>query len=204
MLEIFRSGGPLMYVILLLSIMGTTVIIERFLYFLKNEKVVKEELKEQLVEAIKSKDKELAMSLCENGNSSSLKVLKELIKEHDFEMYVDIQYLEEKARERALVEIPKLEKHMWLLGVVAHVTPLVGLLGTVSGMIAAFRVIAVVGSGKPEMLADGISQALITTAAGLTVAIPALIFYNYYNKKIDNVVNEIEKITVEFINSLRK
>ena len=112
--------------------------------------------------------------------------------------------MEEKARERALIEIPKLENHMWLLGVVAHVTPLVGLLGTVSGMITAFRVIAVVGSGKPEMLADGISQALITTAAGLTVAIPALILYNYYNKKIDHVVNEIEKTAVEFINSLRK
>lgn len=204
MIEIFRSGGPLMYIILLLSILGTTVIIERFIFFLKNEREVNEELKDEIVEAIKSKDKELAVSLCESENSSSLKVLKELISEHDFDMYVDIQYLEEKARERALVEIPKLEKHMWLLGVVAHVTPLVGLLGTVSGMIAAFRVIAVVGSGKPEMLADGISQALITTAAGLTVAIPALIFYNYYNKKIDNVVNEIEKITVEFINSLRR
>jgi biopolymer transport protein ExbB len=204
MIEIFKSGGPLMYGILLLSILGTTVIIERFMYFMKNEKLVKEETKTLLTEAIKAKDKKLAISICESQESSSLSVLKELISEHDFDMYVDIQYLEEKARERALIEIPKLEKHMWLLGVVAHVTPLVGLLGTVSGMIAAFRVIAVVGSGKPEMLADGISQALITTAAGLTVAIPALIAYNYYNKKIDNVVNEIEKITVEFINSLRK
>ncbi len=204
MIEIFKSGGPLMYGILLLSILGTTVIIERFMYFMKNEKIVKEETKTLLADAIKAKDKELAISICESQESSSLSVLKELISEHDFDVYVDIQYLEEKARERALTEIPKLERHMWLLGVVAHVTPLVGLLGTVSGMIAAFRVIAVVGSGKPEMLADGISQALITTAAGLTVAIPALIAYNYYNKKIDNVVNEIEKITVEFINSLRK
>jgi len=204
MIEIFKSGGMLMYGILLLSILGTTVIIERFVYFLKNEKGIKDKLKEQLEEAIISKDKELAISLCDSENSSSLKVLKELILEHDFDEKVDIEYLEEKARERALIEIPKLENHMWLLGVVAHVTPLVGLLGTVSGMIAAFRVIAVVGSGKPEMLADGISQALITTAAGLTVAIPALILYNYYNKKIDHVVNEIEKTTVEFINSLRK
>ncbi|MEI6857879.1 MotA/TolQ/ExbB proton channel family protein [Psychrilyobacter sp.] len=204
MIEIFKSGGMLMYGILLLSILGTTVIIERFVYFLKNEKGIKNQLKAQLEEAITSKDKELAISLCESGNSSSLKVLKELILEHDFDEKVDIEYLEEKARERALIEIPKLENHMWLLGVVAHVTPLVGLLGTVSGMIVAFRVIAVVGSGKPEMLADGISQALITTAAGLTVAIPALILYNYYNKKIDHVVNEIERTAVEFINSLRK
>jgi biopolymer transport protein ExbB len=204
MLEIFKSGGPLMYGILLLSILGTTVIIERFVYFMKNEKEVKEELKLQIEEAIKEENKELALSLCDKSTSSSLKVLKSLILEHDFSEKVDVEYLEEKARERALIEIPKLENHMWLLGVVAHVTPLVGLLGTVSGMITAFRVISVVGSGKPEMLADGISQALITTAAGLTVAIPALILYNYYNKKIDNVVNEIEKTTVEFINSLRK
>lgn len=204
MIEIFRSGGMLMYGILLLSVLGLTVIIERLMYFIKNEKTVKEELRLEIIEAIKSKDKELAVTLCESEKSSSLVVLKELIIQHDFDGYVDIEYLEEKARESALREIPKLENHMWLLGVVAHVTPLVGLLGTVSGMIKAFRVIAVVGSGKPEMLADGISQALITTAAGLTVAIPAIILYNYYNKKIDHVVNEIEKTTVEFINSLRK
>ncbi|MCK5779736.1 MAG: MotA/TolQ/ExbB proton channel family protein [Psychrilyobacter sp.] len=203
-MEIFRSGGMLMYGILLLSVLGLTVIIERLMYFIKNEKTVKEELRLEIIEAIKSKDKELAVTLCESEKSSSLVVLKELIIQHDFDGYVDIEYLEEKARESALREIPKLENHMWLLGVVAHVTPLVGLLGTVSGMIKAFRVIAVVGSGKPEMLADGISQALITTAAGLTVAIPAIILYNYYNKKIDHVVNEIEKTTVEFINSLRK
>ncbi len=204
MIEIFRSGGVLMYGILLLSIMGLTVIIERSMYFFKNEKPLKSEVKTKLKKAIKEKNKELAIDICKNEPNSNMKILKKLIEEYDFDGYVDVEFLEEKARESALVEIPKLVNHMWLLGVVAHVTPLVGLLGTVSGMIKAFRVIAAGGAGRPELLATGISQALITTAAGLTVAIPALIAYNYYNNKIDNIISDIEKTIVEFTNSLRK
>ncbi len=144
------------------------------------------------------------MELCELYSNSSSKVLKEVITEVNFGEEVKVDILEEKAREVALSMLPKLERHMWLLGVTANVTPLVGLLGTVSGMIIAFKDIAKVGTGNPEVLASGISQALITTAAGLTVAIPAVIFYNYFNKKIDNIVNDIEKSSVELINVLRK
>lgn len=204
MLEIFRSGGPLMYVILLLSILGFAVIVDRFIYFFTKERGNTEDIKFELEKAIKANNKAEAVELCELYSNSSSKVLKEIIKEVNFGEEVKVDILEEKAREVALSMLPKLEKHMWLLGVTANVTPLVGLLGTVSGMIIAFKDIAKVGTGNPEVLASGISQALITTAAGLTVAIPAVIFYNYFNKKIDNIVNDIEKSSVELINVLRK
>ena len=204
MLEIFKSGGPLMYIILILSVMGTAVIIERLIYFFVSEKGDMGAVKYEIEKCLENKDREGAIELCELYNNSSSKVLKELISETDFSIPSDLAYLEEKSREVALSQLPRLEKFMWLLGVTAHVTPLVGLLGTVSGMIKAFRVISEVGTGTPELLAEGISQALITTAAGLSVAIPALIFYNYFNKKIDNIVNEMEKSSVEFINLLRK
>ncbi len=204
MLDIFKSGGPLMYVILLLSILGFAVIVDRFIYFLTKERGNTEDIKFELEKAIKRNNKEEAMELCELYSNSSSKVLKEVITEVNFGEEVKVDILEEKAREVALSMLPKLERHMWLLGVTANVTPLVGLLGTVSGMIIAFKDIAKVGTGNPEVLASGISQALITTAAGLTVAIPAVIFYNYFNKKIDNIVNDIEKSSVELINVLRK
>lgn len=204
MLEIFRSGGPLMYLIFILSVLGVTVIVERALFFMKNDREISVEIKAELRDTFKNKEKEEALEICKKESGATYRVLEAIIKECEFDGFVDVEYLEEKAREAALTEIPKLEKHMWLLGVVSHVTPLVGLLGTVSGMISAFRVIAAGGAGKPELLATGISQALITTAAGLTVAIPALIFYNYFNKHIDNIVNDIEKNSVEIINYLRK
>lgn len=205
MLDIFKSGGPLMYVILILSILGFTVVIDRFIYFFTKEKGNTEDIKFELEKAIKSNNKEEALDLCDLYLNSSSIVLKELINDIDFNNdNIDILALEEKGRELALSMLPRLEKNMWLLEVSANVTPLVGLLGTVSGMIIAFKDIAQVGTGNPEVLAVGISQALITTAAGLTVAIPSVIFYNYFNKKIDNIINDMEKSSVELINLLRK
>lgn len=206
MLEVFKSGGPLMYIILLLSVLGFAVVIERFFYFFTKERGNTDDIKFELENCIKKGNKKEALELCELYYNSSSIVLREIINEVDFEDLekVDILTLEEKAREVALSMIPRLESNMWLLGVSANVTPLVGLLGTVSGMIIAFKDIAKVGTGNPEVLAVGISQALITTAAGLTVAIPAVIFYNYFNKKIENIINDIEKSSVELINILRK
>ncbi|MDN5303641.1 MAG: biopolymer transport protein ExbB [Fusobacteriaceae bacterium] len=204
MLEIFKSGGPLMYIIAALSILGFAVIVERFIYFFIHERGNTDIIKEEIKVYIEERDIERAQELCTLYNNSSIVVLQGILEEVEQTHDINIENLEEKAREVALHRLPSLEKNMWLLGVTATVTPLVGLLGTVSGMIIAFREIAKVGTGNPAVLADGISQALITTAAGLTVAIPAVIFYNFFNKKIEQKINEMEKVSVEVINILRK
>ncbi len=206
MLEMFKVGGPLMIIIVLLSIAGLSVIIDRSLYFYKNEKHNGELLITHLEKFIKSGDKEKAIEICNHFKNTSSKVMKVILIEYKSGQMncCTYDYLEEKARECALRELPKLEKNMWLLAITANVTPLAGLLGTVTGMIGAFTAMSKHGAGDPTVLASGISQALITTAAGLSVAIPALIFYNFFQKKIEKAMIDMEKNVVEFINILRK
>ena len=131
-------------------------------------------------------------------------VLKEVLSFWNKTNTTNIVTLEEKAREAALSQIPLLERNMWLLSIVAHTTPLIGLLGTVTGMIKAFQAVAIHGTGDAKILASGISEALFTTAGGLFVAIPALIIYNYYNRKIDEIINDMEKGSTEVINYFRR
>lgn len=203
-MEWIKSGGILMYFIILMSVLGVSVIIERGIYFLTKEKSNFEGIKLQLKKYIVDRDTDGALAFLEGYKGSTTEVLKELILEWKDGNETDIVLLEEVAREAGLSTLPSLERGMWLLGIVAHTTPLIGLLGTVTGMIQAFQAISVHGTGDPAVLADGISKALITTASGLMVAIPALIFYNFYNKKIDLVVGEMEKASVELINYFRR
>lgn len=204
MLEIFRSGGPLMYVILILAILGLAVVLDRLFYLIIKESKDIESIKSEIIILIKEDKIREAIELCGAHKSSASKVLKGILKEVYYDDEVEINLLEEKAREIALEELPKIEKNMWLLSMSAQLSPLVGLLGTVTGMILSFKVISESGTGDPKALANGIAQALITTAAGLMVAVPSVFAYNYLNKKIDLAINKIEKSSVEIINVLRK
>ncbi len=98
----------------------------------------------------------------------------------------------------------ELERYLNALGTIAAVTPLLGLLGTVVGMISVFTNITTVGVGNPAQLAGGISQALITTAGGLMVAIPSLMFYRYFRAKVDGLVVGMEKESLKLIDVLQK
>ncbi|MGL6023041.1 MAG: MotA/TolQ/ExbB proton channel family protein [Cetobacterium sp.] len=206
MIELIKAGGPLMGVIILLSIGGLTVILERGYYFFKNEKDNGALLITHLEKFIKNNEREKAIIVCDSFKNTSSKVMKTILVEYNGGKMkcCTFDYLEEKARECALREMPKLEKNMWILGLAANITPLAGLLGTVTGMIGAFTAMSKHGAGDPTVLAFGISQALITTASGLIVAIPAMIFYNFYQKKIEKAMIDMEKNVVEFINILRK
>ncbi len=98
--------------------------------------------------------------------------------------------------------VHELERYLNTLGTIAAISPLLGLLGTVIGMVQVFAAITTHGVGNPAVLADGISQALITTAAGLSVAIPALIGYRYLRGRVDALVVEMEKEVLQFIEAL--
>jgi len=204
--HILENGGVIVYGIMFLSILGFGVILERGVYFFKNERHSGAVLLYHLEKYMIDGEKEKAIAVCDGFKNSSAIVIKEIINEYESCNIrgCNYEFLEEKARESALREMPKLEKNMWILGMAAHVTPLVGLFGTVTGMIQAFMAISTHGTGDPTIVAKGISQALITTATGLGVAIPALIFHNFYSKKIEEVLHNMEKNVVEFINFLRK
>lgn len=199
-----KNGGFLMYFILLMSVIGTGVIIERFLYFNSREKNRFADIRPKLRKYIEDDDVKGAIGYLANSKSSTGMVLKEVLGFWNKTNTTNIVTLEEKAREAALSQIPLLEKNMWLLSVVAHSTPLIGLLGTVTGMIKAFQAVAIHGTGDASVLASGISEALFTTAGGLFVAIPALIIYNYFNRKIDEIINDMEKGSTEVINYFRR
>lgn len=198
------NGGILMYFIVFMSILGVYVVIERAIYFKVNEKMDMSKIRPILRQAIEKDDIKGAISTLGTQKSSTSKVIKEILIFWYKTNTVNVENLEEKAREVALAQIPKLERNMWLLSIVAHTTPLIGLLGTVTGMIKAFQAVSVYGTGDPAVLATGISQALLTTAGGLFVAIPAIIFYNFFNKKIDTKINDMEKGSAELINYFRK
>ncbi|MGL4307422.1 MotA/TolQ/ExbB proton channel family protein [Cetobacterium sp. SF1] len=197
-------GGILMYFILLMSIIGIAVVIERFIYFRTNQQSTMIKLRPLLKEALEKQDIKEAIVSLGNNKSSTAKVLREILAFWYKTKTNNITALEEKGREAALAQIPQLERNMWILSIVAHTSPLIGLLGTVTGMIQAFQAVSVYGTGDASVLASGISQALFTTAGGLIVAIPALIFYNYFNKKIDEQINEMEKGSTELINYFRR
>ena len=198
-----KNGGFLMYFIVMMSVVGTGVIIERFLYFSIGERKRFDNLKGNVYKFLENEDIKGAIEYLGKTRSSTGKVIEEILTSC-LDNPKSIVVLEEKAREKALSQIPKLERSMWLLSMVAHVTPLIGLLGTVTGMIKAFQAVAIHGTGDASILAEGISEALFTTAGGLFVAIPALILYNYFDKKIDDIINDMEKGSVEIINYFRR
>lgn len=204
MLEVFRSGGPIMYIILLLAILGLAVVFDRVFYFLTKENENVDMIKEEVIQLIKEDNIKGAIEVCGNYKSAVSRVIKGILKEVYYDDEVEVSLLEEKAREVALDELPKLEKNMWLLSMSAQLSPLVGLLGTVVGIILSFKVMSSAGAGDPKALASSISIALVTTAGGLFVAIPSVFAYNYLNRKIDIILNNIEKSSVEIINIIRK
>ena len=193
-----------MYCILIMSIVGLGVVIERFLYFKINEKGDYSKIRAEIKQKIEAKEIKAAIIALNENKSAASRVAKDVLAYAYINNIVDVNLLEEKARESGLGQIPNLERNMWILAIVAHATPLLGLLGTVTGMIQAFKAVALHGTGDPAVLANGISQALYTTAGGLIVAIPALIFYNYFNQKSDSSVNLMEKTSTELINLFRK
>ena len=194
-MQILKAGGILMYFILLMGIIGLYAILERFSYFLIKERNNFSRLPSDVRQLInEGKIKEAIVALNSNKSSTSV-VLKEILIYGYKENKETLSALEEKGKEKAIERIKSL---------VANASPLLGLLGTVTGMIKAFNSIALNGTGDAGVLAKGISEALYTTAGGLIVAIPCMIFYNYFNKKIDLIVSDIEKTCTELLNHFRE
>lgn len=198
------NGGILMYVILIMSIIGLSAVIERFIHFRKYEKDNRTTLNKELRVMIEQGNIIDVVKKLHPEKSAVSRVLKVVLYDYYNNPNSSIEKLEEKGKERAMAEIAGLEKNMWIISLVAHLTPFVGLLGTVTGMIKAFQAVSIYGTGDASVLAKGISEALFTTAGGLFVAIPALIFYNYFNKKIDKIISDMEITITELLNMFRK
>ncbi len=197
MLELVQAGGWLMYPIMLCSAIAMGIIAER-LWTLQRRKVIPEKLMNGIWTLL-SNDKLTDAHIQEIETGSPLgKVLAAgLINRH-----LSRDMVRESIEETGRFVAHELERFINALGTISTIAPLLGLLGTVIGMIKVFTTITAVGVGDPATLAGGISEALITTAAGLTVAIPTVIFHRYLKRKIDELVMGMEQEAMKLVEVL--
>ncbi|HXC58955.1 MAG TPA: MotA/TolQ/ExbB proton channel family protein [Steroidobacteraceae bacterium] len=197
MWEIVRAGGPFMWPIILCSVIAAAIVLER-LWTLQQRRVMPPDLTRRiwaLVEAGQANDK-VVVAL--QGNSPLGKLLATGLANRNRPRAVLMERLEDEGRHVA----HDLDRFLNTLGSIAGVAPLLGLLGTVTGIIKAFNAIYTGGLGDPRALSGGISEALITTAAGLCVAIPSYIAYRYLRGRVESIVVQMERDVLRFADAL--
>ena len=197
--EVFKAGGPLMIPIAICSIMAVGIIMGKLIFFSRiTSNPVR--LKQKVFGLIKENKLQEAIQHCESDRSPLSRILKAGI----MKFGASREDIKEAMEDVSLFEIPKLEKRFTALATIAHITPLLGLLGTVTGMTKSFYAIkALAGSMNPVTpgdLAGGIGMALLTTVAGLTVAIPTFVAYNYLVSRVNGFVLEMERGATELVN----
>jgi biopolymer transport protein ExbB len=197
MLEIVEAGGWLMAPIVACSVVAVAIFLER-LWTLQRKRVLPTNLAAQLWDFVQKNELD-QQHIAQVQQSSPLgQVLAAGLAYRHSPREVLKEAIEDAGRH----VVHELERYLNPLGTIAAITPLLGLLGTVSGMIRAFTAITAQGVGNPTVLAGGIAEALITTAAGLTVAIPSLIAYRFLRGRVDGLVIMIEKEAIRFIEAL--
>jgi len=197
--SLIKSGGPIMVPIILCSVFALGIVIEKLLYFGSITTNVMR-LKRQVFDRIKSNRIKESIELCDASRSPVAKILKAGI----LKFGAPREEIKECMEDISLFEIPKLESRLSALATIAHISPLLGLLGTVTGMTASFHTIQVRAASlnpvTPGDLAGGIGEALLTTVAGLMVAIPTFVAYNYFVHRTNHFVLEMERGATELVN----
>ena len=190
-----------MFLIIMCSVIAVAVVIER-LWRLHKAKINTEDFMENISETLKRNKIVDAIDMCNAMPGPIAQILKAGILKHD-RPRIEIR---EAIEDAGLHEVPRLERNLGVLATIAHIAPLLGLLGTVTGMVRAFQVIeqkaVALTPVNPGDLAGGIWEALITTVAGLAVAIPTYVAYNFLVTKVDGFVLEMEKSATDLVNIL--
>jgi biopolymer transport protein ExbB len=199
--QVFLAGGPVMWPILVCSIFALAIIIEKF-WHLKKITINTQEFLASILEKMKRHDTKEALQICDSTPSPIANILKAGILKYDRPKHQIVEAIEDSS----LYEIPRIQKNLNALATIAHVSPLLGLLGTVTGMVRCFQTIQAKAASlqpfSPGDLAGGIWEALLTTVAGLIVAIPAFVAYNYLASRINHFILEMEKASTELVNFL--
>jgi biopolymer transport protein ExbB len=201
MFDLVVKGGPVMYPIILCSIIAMAIIIER-VYHLHRAKIDTRKFMDDIANVLRRNKIMEAIEICDKTPGPIAHILRAGILKHDRPK----QEIKEAIEEAGLYEVPRMEKNMTALATIAHISPLLGLLGTVVGMVGCFQVIQQKSTSlnpvSPGDLAGGIWQALITTVAGLAVAIPVYVAYNYLVSRVNHLVIDMERSATDLINIL--
>jgi biopolymer transport protein ExbB len=193
--------------LLLCSILGVTFIIERIISVVKLRPRIKvEQLVSRITEALRNDNIMEAVSICEEAGGPLANVVKAGLLRYSQGMIeekaVSKDDVSEAVDEATILEVPQLERNLVILSTIYQVAPLLGLLGTVMGMVRAFTAIALKGTGDPQLLAGGISEALLTTVIGLFIAIIVMIAYQVLVSIVDRHILEIQQVSTEIVNTL--
>jgi len=199
--QVFLAGGPVMWPILFCSIFALAIALEKF-WHLHKISIDTQDFLGKILDKMKRHDTKEALQICDNTKSPVANILKAGILKYGRPRPQIIEAIEDAS----LYEIPRIEKNLTALATIAHVSPLLGLLGTVTGMVRCFQTIqakaATFHPVSPGDLAGGIWEALLTTVAGLIVAIPTFVAYNYLVSRINQYILEMEKASTELVNFL--
>ena len=195
MLSLIKSGGFWMIPIIACAVFAIFIIIERIIYFAsinkKQDKVVAD-----IKELVLKKNYDGAKEYCHAVGTPLTAILQKVIELKD----LPVNEIRENVTNEATLQMPRLERFLTSLGTIANISTLLGLLGTVTGNISAFGVLSNGGSmGDPAALASAIAEALVTTAAGLVVSIPAIIFHNYFASKVNKKMIQMEGIASDLV-----
>ena len=195
MFSIILSGGPVMIPICLCAVLATVIIIERLMFFASVKKGERD-LLPRIKASIDKGHYDEAAAICDTVESPVARLMKTGISYRDY----GEPEIKEAVTNQANREIPRLERYLSSLGTIANISTLLGLFGTVTGNIQAFGVLGNMGTmGNPAVLAAAIAEALVTTAAGLIVSIPAIVFYNYFIAEVNRMVTEMESSVSDLV-----
>lgn len=186
MMDIFMSGGPVMYPLLACSILVLTVVIERVFFWVINQMHRNPPLVDEVLELCRQGDWEAVRAKAEGSQDYVIRILSAGILHREFSM---TKAMESAANE----EIRRMRRYMDVLDTMITVAPLLGILGTVIGIIGSFEVLGTAGIDNPRAVTSGIAQALITTAAGLGIAIFSVFPFNFFNSRVQKAALSIEK-----------
>ena len=204
MLSLLVKGGYLMVPLAICSVLALAIIIEKFITLRLVEKRSRRFIAKtrNIINGEHDGKVDKVLALCEITSSPLSRILQTGIKKKDYSR----EEIKESLEDAGSLEIPHLERHLKILRTIVTVAPLIGLLGTVTGMVGCFNIIQEKSTSlnpvSPGDLAGGISQALITTVAGLVVAIPTYVAYNYLVNRVDGFVLDMERSATDLINIL--
>ncbi len=193
--EIFQVGGFTMYILLFCSFVSITVLLERLLYYRRLSKARRAEFMLKIRRALKNGNLERAVEICKDTAAPFSNVVYSGLELHS-RQGKEIS----NAMEREItMETAKLERYTSIVGTIGNTAVYIGLFGTVLGIIRAFHDIASAGAGGMTIVIGGVAEALVCTATGLFVAIPAVIAYNYFTKRVERFINDMELSASELI-----
>jgi biopolymer transport protein ExbB len=200
MIEYILQGGVIMLPIVLCSVLAFGIVIER-LWNLRRKRLLRYDILSRIEDLLQEQKIPEATTLCKRHQSTMTRILLVAILNYDRPKAEIKEMIEDHGRQ----EVPVLERYLTSLGTIASISPFLGLLGTVVGLLKVFDAMAQAGGvTNAAILSEGIHNALITTVAGLCVAIPCLVAYNYFTRKAEGLILEVERVSLRLLNILKR